>query len=355
MLVLFLLAILAIFFIDINCSNLRSLKYNNRILQHNNISSDINQCKPGKYIFDGECHLYNQGIGSSLNQIKFIILASNVFQLEIIPDPKCFNSQEHETFLYNEMGWNYNSNCSTEYILNPNNKDKIIQYDVRIIHNDMNEFNQICRLVGNENNKVDLTKSEFKRGGLFYELQVAIMKSNFISASNLKPVIFSINKPLYTMNVANYICTRKFIYDHYFLRFNNQREIKFDKNKINIAFHFRYGDTSKDDNNLAANPNYNGEDRRFPLLHGIQLIQNLLSDNSNLKKSECQIYFYSEGLIDVFSQFTDAFPSAIMVLGNKDTAINDLDHMAHSDVFMGGPSSFSTLGNLICIYHSFLY
>jgi hypothetical protein len=351
-LLFFLLLLLSIFFININCTSLRSINYNNRILQ-NNENSDIKQCKTGRYVYDNECHVYNQGIGSSLNQIKFLILVKNIFQLQIIPDPRCFNSEEHQTYLYNELGWNYNLNCSSDYILDEANKDNIIKYTIQILKFDMVEFKQICSLVGNENNKIDLTKTEFIRGGLFYETQVAIMKSNYISKTNIKPVVFTINKPIYQLNIEDYKCTRSFIYEHYFQRFNNQqRVINFDKNKINLAYHFRYGDTSKDDNGFASNPDYDGETRRFPLEFGIKLIKNLISDNSNLKLSECQIYFFSEGENTIFADFVAAFPSAIMVLGNKDTVLKDLDHMAHSDIFMGGPGSFSTLGNIsLCILY----
>mmetsp|Transcript_24780 Transcript_24780/g.34050 ORF Transcript_24780/g.34050 Transcript_24780/m.34050 type:complete len:394 (-) Transcript_24780:61-1242(-) len=308
------------------------------------------RCVSGPYLFDEACFHFSQGIGSSINKMKLQILAAQLYNLTVIPNPSCFMSSEHSTNFLSVFGWDIGLDCLF---------DDINKTEISIIHRvpimikeeflDSKEPFALCNAYSFGDGRIKQEIGAYTtndKHGIWGELSRAVSQLN----EKRNSTVFVIQRPYYSYNLEGYQCSRDFIVDRFYLALKNdnpnRRAISYNRDKINIAFHFRYGDTAKADPNYPKEPNWDvdySEQHRLPLKLGIALLQSILGSKSALNAAHSVIHFFSEGDLAMFKKFSVAFPDTVFHIGNESTVLNDLDHMAHADILLGGPSSFTSL------------
>ena len=318
------------------------------------------ECNSGAYIFDNACYQQSQGIGSSINKMKIQILVSQVFNLSLLPNPACFYSHEHSTNMLTPFGWDYNIDCDVNAIERARNMTTSPSLPIIVPINilegsfDQKESSLMCNALYEGTLASTLPKIvDDKKNGIFAQLSATINRTD---PSNRRRTIYSIQRPYHSYNIEGYQCSGDLIASRFYEARQRQikshpeeRRISFDRSKINIAFHFRYGDTAKADPTYPKEPNWDvgnyninwiiidnkfygqsdySEQHRLPLKTGIALLQMLLGEKSALVREQTAIHFFSEGDPKLFHKFKVAFPSTVFHLGNQSTTLLDLDHMA---------------------------
>lgn len=85
------------------------------------------ECNHGPYLFDDSCAIVSQGIGSSMNRMKYGLLLSHLYNMTYVPNRKCFQSKEHHTDLYDYFGWENHLDCTYRQILEHTHSHHVVQ------------------------------------------------------------------------------------------------------------------------------------------------------------------------------------------------------------------------------------
>jgi hypothetical protein len=227
------------------------------------------KCNSGPYLFDEVCFRGNQGIGSSINKIKMQILASELFNLTLIPNPTCFQSNEHSTNFYAVFGWGRNLDCdfravNTSYSSSSRGKASNVKL-VRVVVNDSSidpmEAFTVCTAAFQNGALKDQVLARYidpTKHGIWAELSRAISQSG----NDQSRTVFVIDRSYTSYNIEGYQCSRDFVASRYYAAKKENvgdlgsRAVSYDREKLNIAFHFRYGDTAKVDPYYPKEPNW---------------------------------------------------------------------------------------------------
>jgi hypothetical protein len=314
-------------------------------------------CSSGPYLFDDSCKVVSQGIGSSMNRMKYIIVMSRLYNLPIIPNPMCFTSSEHGTDLLAYFGWSYALDCTAEDVKRATSlssvgsaipNDRLLKVEITTWtdgtdHNCQNkQLDKVCRALSTGKDTKTMTKSfanDFpfcSKNNLFVQMETQLPSL----PSGLRNVVL-VSGQRYLME--GYICTREFIRERwaaYRPDEVNATIASLKKAPIHIAFHLRHGDVATKDLNYIDQAK---EIRTIPMQQGIDVLKALLGPKSVLHKATTKITLFSEGNSTEFKDFMAAFPSATLRLGTASTITEDIDLMARADVLLASPSSFTSL------------
>eukprot|EP00597_Dinobryon_sp_UTEXLB2267_P003908 CAMPEP_0170073718 /NCGR_PEP_ID=MMETSP0019_2-20121128/11101_1 /TAXON_ID=98059 /ORGANISM="Dinobryon sp., Strain UTEXLB2267" /LENGTH=351 /DNA_ID=CAMNT_0010283459 /DNA_START=163 /DNA_END=1218 /DNA_ORIENTATION=+ len=285
--------------------------------------------------------------------MKLQILAAQLYNLTVIPNPSCFMSSEHSTNFLSAFGWEVGLDClfadvnKTEYSL-----VRRVPIVIKNQYVDAEEPIALCNAYSKGYLEVQQELQGYTTNnnhGIWAELSKAVLST----AENKNSTVFVIQRSYYSYNLEGYQCSRDFIVNRFYVALKNDnpshRAISYNREKINIAYHFRYGDTATPTRlkNNSDDVDYSGA-HRLPLKVGIELLQKMLVPvKSVLNAAHCVIHFFSEGNLATFTQFSHAFPDTVFHLGNESTALSDLDHMIHADILLGGISSFTSLASAL--------
>lgn len=206
-----------------------------------------------------------------MNKMKIQILAAFVFNLTVIPNPSCFYSDEHSTDMMIPFGWDYNLDCNWNMIqrslnsslrnnghLNPFPTVVTVTLDEkRIVSKD---GNTMCNAVAQNPQSTAIrahldTYAVPGSYGIWSELRKAI--SSRADSGDQRSTIFYLERPYLSYNIEGYQCSLAFVSSRFHAaRERQQRTVSFEKDVINVAFHFRYGDTAKPDPTYPKEPNW---------------------------------------------------------------------------------------------------
>ena len=330
------------------------------------------KCTNGPYIYDDSCQMVSQGVGSSMNRMKYQIVLAQVYNLTIIPNPTCFKSSEHSTDLMDYFGWAMGSkDCSYKDVmaaaskladqdessktiaaasssnaLNALKLNAIVVTKMDENHGNENEDNKelvdICRDIQNQKDDfVAKAKSIVSKSRPENDLFPSM--NRLYDGGKMKNNVYIFrNRYL----VEGYMCSRKFIRNQWISvqkLLHNTHGVDKKQDKIAIAIHFRHGDVATKDVNFI-DPRY--ETRTITLNRVLDILNSFFQSDDNFlyqKQHLCTITFYSEGNASEFKSLSDVYPQVQFSLGDSSTIQNDMNDMATSDIFITSPSSFSSL------------
>jgi len=315
-------------------------------------------CSSGPYLYDNSCSIVNQGIGSSMNRMKYIVVLAQAYNLSIIPNPECFHSQEHHTDMFDYFGWSLATDCTLKELQTALTVEKgqpvpqasefllrviVTKFDLSVQkNNNKNKDNamieKVCRAMHSRQDYASLARGFTSEDADTNDLFPA-MNREIARVGSVKNVVFQINNR-YMME--GYLCATEFIEQQWRRRKEREkRASSFDFDKVNIAFHLRHGDVATKSVNFV---NIYGLVRTITLEQGIKVLQQVLGPKSILHKNEAvTVNFYSEGNLAEFADLTKAFPQTRYFLGNASTIHRDMDDMANADILLASPSSFTSL------------
>jgi len=320
-------------------------------------------CSNGPYLYDNSCHIVNQGIGSSMNRMKYIIVLAQAYNMSIIPNPECFHSQEHHTDLFDYFGWSLATDCTLLQLQTaisvkkgeplPQGSDSLLkiivtEFDPSVQKsNNQNKDNamieKVCRAMRSKGDVAGVARGFTSDNAADSNDLFPAMNREVSRVGAAKNVVFQINNRYL---VEGYLCATEFIREQWGRRQGQAREAEkrppaLDLDKVNIAFHLRHGDVATKSVNFV---NLYAEVRTITLEQGIKVLQKLLGPKSILYKIEgVAINFYSEGDLTEFADLAKVFPQTRFFLGNASTILRDVDDMAHADILLASPSSFTSL------------
>jgi hypothetical protein len=317
------------------------------------------KCSSGPYIYDDSCFHTSQGIGSSLNRMKHVLVLSQVFDLTVIPNPLCFQSSEHKTDMLDYFGWSLDANgCTADDVkkaipftdkqggnnpslmyINVTNYDEKIQNSANK-NRDNDQISKVCHAIHDNEDYISLAQS-FGQGQEAGNDLYPQMNRHLATLGNLSKNTVLITRNRYMME--GYVCGRSMIRHNWeaMAKKDEERKIRVhDTSKVTVAFHLRHGDVTTKDINWIDPADVT---RSMPLKQGIEVLKNLLGEKSILHRADIALKFYSEGKLSEFSALLEAFPQTEFFLGDAETLPKDIDAMATADVLLASPSSFTSL------------
>lgn len=259
-----------------------------------------------------------EGIGSSVEHMKLLILLSEAFQLTLIPNPSFFVNHPHHTDFFNILGWNIGLDCHYEDVITSLNQaggGNVLRV-VNISTAEISTKNEVMRQDSELRELCNLMESGKQRSLQFKRFVTQGMKGGFISLleyhnrSRSNHTVFVLHRNYWLYNFQGYQCSLDFIRKRFNLA-NSVAEsaiavhrIKNGSRKFQLAVHFHHGDVSDDPNSPLA----------LPLSTMTTLVTKLFQPSSVLRRGDVDIHFYSEGELSEFRYFEQQVPGTIFHL-----------------------------------------
>lgn len=336
---------------------------------------DTHACKNGPYIFPLLDQPSPEGIGSSIANIKSIIILAQHFDLKVIPNPNYFINNFHKSNFFERLGWSADVDCS--YI----DVNSMVQQIKPIVHSIMS--NKTVNTVSVEASKLLVLKLPTSKDTTADKINLYIDElrdichksdssgdSSIVTSTGPIQSWYLHNKQMidtstvilldkdydaYQYSIPHFICTLNFLRtkfyaagNHHHNPYNNHQKLPSRASRrstfvaTTIALHYRHGDTVMiQDSTLIGTLELS-----LPVV--CTLLESLLNSSTSVLYGQPVILeFYSQGKIEEFEYLRKKLPGTNFILEADDaegaSVMTHFDGMVQADVLIASPSSFSSL------------